>query len=389
MRPRKRFDGTEIKGLPAFTIVNPIVMPSKLDAAIYFEQELDVTETMEYIHDVNKELIKRREILTLFEVVMCATARTIALRPRLNRFIMRRRYYQRNRITFNFIAKKELTDEGEEVSVKIPFGPFETLETVARTAKRYIKKATSGEGLKTEELVNFFARFSPGLLKVISDAIDWLDSRNVFMGDVVETDPMWCSVFLTNVGSFGIEAPFHHLYERGNCHFFMAVGKVRTEFVIGAGGKAVPRRKLTLRYTYDDRIADGIYMATSLEILKRFIEHPAELSKEPELDEALVRELALDERLYREAAGDDPEGAGDYYEGQAEDDADARKYHRTRRVSGSGRRPQGRADDGGDGEAEHGRGGNRRAVHGNHKGLVWRAAQRAADVKKRGRHRDE
>jgi hypothetical protein len=38
--------------------------------------------------------------------------------------------------------------------------------------------------------------------------------------------PMWSGIFMTNVGSFGLDAPYHHLFERGNCPVFLAMGKV-------------------------------------------------------------------------------------------------------------------------------------------------------------------
>jgi len=85
---------------------------------------------------------------------------------------------------------------------------------------------------------------------------------------------MWCSVFMTNVGSFGLEAPFHHLYERGNCPIFVSVGKVREEFIMNKHGEVEKKLMLRLRYTFDDRIADGVYMGNSLNILKSYIENP-------------------------------------------------------------------------------------------------------------------
>ncbi len=62
-------------------------MPNKSGSTILYEQDFDVTGTMEVIRGVNRELIKDREIMPLFGVVICATVRAVAQRPKLNRFI--------------------------------------------------------------------------------------------------------------------------------------------------------------------------------------------------------------------------------------------------------------------------------------------------------------
>lgn len=276
------------------------IMPRKNDALVFFEQELDVTDTLEYIHEVNRELIQRREILTLFELILCAGVRTLVLRPRINRFVSDYRFYQRNRIEFSFVAKKEISDDGEEVTVKIPFSPYETLETVAVKTKRYIRTATSSDGVTTEKIVDFIDRLPNWAIKIVARGIDWLDAKKIYLGELIETDPMWCSVFFTNVGSFGLDAPFHHLYERGNCPLFVSVGKTRLVPVLGADGIVRQRKKITIKITCDERISEGVYMAKGLEIMKKLIEDPKSLSLPPELSEAALSALALDPGTYLE-----------------------------------------------------------------------------------------
>jgi len=299
MSKRQRFDGTMID-VPPFSRMMLFIMPRKNDALVFFEQEIDITDTLEYIHEVNRDLIQKREVLTLFELVMCAGVRTLALRPRINRFVADYRFYQRNRIEFSFVAKKELSDDGEEVTVKIPFSPFETLESVAVKTKRYLRKATSDDGVTTEKIVDFVDRLPNWAIKLVARGIDWLDARKVYLGSLVETDPMWCSVFFTNVGSFGLDAPYHHLYERGNCPLFASVGKMRAVTEFGPDGAPRQRKKLTIKYTCDERISEGVYMAKALEIMKHFIEDPRALSSPPELDEAALSALGLDPGTYSE-----------------------------------------------------------------------------------------
>ena len=293
MLKRSRRDGTLVKNVPPFTALMPYLMPDKKGSAIFYEQDLDITDTLAYIKKVNRVLIKKREILTLFEVVLCAALRAVVFRPRLNRFISGCKYYQRNQLILSFVAKREITDEGEEMNIKMPLEPDETLESLARKVKTAVKEATLGNGQENKQVVDAFAKLPHTLLKFLSKAMVWVDQHNLMPYSVTQSDPMYSTVFLANVGSFGLDAPFHHLFEWGNSPIFLAVGNVRTERILDAEGKVQERKKLRLRYTFDDRIADGVYMSKALGLVQKFVEHPEELSTPPEIPEALLAELNL------------------------------------------------------------------------------------------------
>lgn len=98
MLKKTRSDATLIRDLPDFTRFLPFLMPTKNGSVIYYEQDLDVTKTVALIKQVNRDLIKQREILTLFGLVINAMVRTLALRPKFNRFISGNRFWQRNQI---------------------------------------------------------------------------------------------------------------------------------------------------------------------------------------------------------------------------------------------------------------------------------------------------
>jgi hypothetical protein len=293
MLKKTRCDGTLIRDLPAFTILMPFVMPTRAASVIFFDQEVDVTEAQKRLKEINRELIKRREIVTLFDVVLAAAARGVALRPKVNRFISGKRFYQRNQIVFNFVAKKELSDEGEEVNVKIPFEPGETLYEVARKVHAYVKKAISDEGMDNDKVVKTLARMPHFVKCFVAWALEFLDRHNMMPSDMIESDPCYCSVFLANVGSFGLDTPFHHLYDRGNCPIFIAMGRVRAENRLEADGTVSERKLLRLRYSFDDRVADGVYMGKALDYIKGFVEKPGELETPLALDPKILAELNL------------------------------------------------------------------------------------------------
>jgi hypothetical protein len=277
----------------------PYLMPDKAGSIIFYQEDYDVTEALGYIKDWNRR--KAREtgaLLTLFEVVLCAAARAVALRPRVNRFVAGKRYYQRNEILLSFVAKKELSDDGKEVNVKVPFAPGEPLAATARKIKDYVKKGISEDGHDNEKIVDALMRLPSFVLTFVSKAYNSLDARNLLPYAVTESDPMWSTIFLANVGSFGLDPPFHHLFERGTCPVFMAVGKVRAENRLSAAADGSPRveeRKfLRINYSFDDRIADGIYMGRTLELVRRFIEDPALLDEPEAIPPETLAELGIE-----------------------------------------------------------------------------------------------
>ena len=50
-----------------------------------------------------------------------------------------------------------------------------------------------------------------------------------------------------------------------------------------ADGSVSEHKILCLRYSFDDRIADGTYMGKTLELMRRLIEEPEPLAERPEL----------------------------------------------------------------------------------------------------------
>jgi len=91
---------------------------------------------------------------------------------------------------------------------------------------------------------------------------------------LVDTDPMYTSAFVANLGSLKIDAAYHHLYEHGNCPLFVTIGRV-TEVPAVVDGTLVARPVIRLRYSFDERVEDGLYCARSLSILQQRLEDPA------------------------------------------------------------------------------------------------------------------
>ena len=84
------------------------------------------------------------------------------------------------------------------------------------------------------------------------------------MRRALQDDPLNASLFVANLGSVGLDAPYHHLYEYGNCPLFATVGQLKPGLFAAPDGAVVSRPALVLRYSYDERVEDGFYAAQAI-----------------------------------------------------------------------------------------------------------------------------
>ena len=292
MFTKKRPDGTHIKNLHIFTQLLPYLMPTRTDACIFFEQEFDLTNTLKYVRKCRKENPDKATLST-FYLILYAALRSIALRPKMNRFVSGHRFYQRNRISFNFVVKRDLSDEGEEVNVTMSFSPFLSLDDFCKKIDSHILSIKDGSGTDSEKInanVTSLPRF---LVKLLVWGLKYLDYHNGLPKSVINSLPFYSSIFFTNVGSVGIDAPFHHNFEIGNCGIFCAIGKIKKVPVLKTDGTVETRDKVRITWTYDDRIADGIYCARATDMVRVLVENPEKLEAPLTLTEEQLANLGL------------------------------------------------------------------------------------------------
>ena len=94
---------------------------------------------------------------------------------------------------------------------------------------------------------------------------------------MIAGDPMYTSVFVTNLGSVGLDRTYHHLYEYGTIPIFVVVGGYRNVPLAEDAGRVVVKRVSTIKYTYDERVEDGFYCARAVSRMKELLENPDRL----------------------------------------------------------------------------------------------------------------
>jgi hypothetical protein len=285
-----RSDGTLLNNLPFFRVLNPLLMRSRTESTIFIPCKVDVTHTLEYVEQLNAS---REDKVSIFNVILTAVVRTFTLRPQLNRFVIGHDIYQRNKLQFSFIAKKELSEHGAETNVKLTCSPYETVCTIIDKLKEELGVARSEEGNESEKQVNGLAKYPGFLLRFAIKAFRWLDRHNLAPASMIESDPLYTSCYLTNVGSIHMPSPFHHLFEWGTASLFIGFGEYYKTPVVDENGEIVARDIMDIVVVYDDRISEGIYGARAIKLMTSFIESPEQLEQPPEIPQEILDELML------------------------------------------------------------------------------------------------
>jgi len=107
------------------------------------------------------------------------------------------------------------------------------------------------------------------LTRLVLHVARGLDALGLLPRAMIDGDPLFASAFIANLGSVGLDAGYHHLWEYGNIPIFCVVGRVQT--------RADGRRFVELKWSYDERVEDGLYCAKSLELLRQYVEAPESL----------------------------------------------------------------------------------------------------------------
>jgi len=264
----RRPDATLARDLPAIRRFMPFISPRRNESLVYFSHDLSVEQALAFVEERNRTRPADRP-MTLFHLLLRALVRVLDERPRLNRFTAGGRVWQRDGIWISFSAKKAFDDESPIITVKRRFDPGEALDQMVDGLHARIFTGRSDHKSTSDREMDLLLRFPPSVVRLALAFVRGANALGLLPRAMIESDPMYASAFITNLGSVGLEAGYHHLWEYGTIPMFCVVGRVKPG---PDGGRIV-----TLKWSYDERVEDGLYCARSLEILRRLVEAPEKL----------------------------------------------------------------------------------------------------------------
>lgn len=288
-----RVDGTMIRDESPERRIMPFLMPRRNDCAVYHAATYDIGKARRWLRAYNRA--NPPQTATLFHMFLWACGQSLAAYPRMNRFVVGHRLYQRRSIEISFAAKRELSPEAPTFTVKVPTADGEPFAHTAARVAGSIRDGRHGQKRAVDRELALALWLPAFLLKLILWLWATLDRWGLLPRALIADDPMYASLFVANLGSVGLKNTFHHLYERGTVSMFAVLGPAEKSIVAGKSGPEV-RESMDVRWTFDERITDGYYAAMSLRNVRSIMEDPERHIGAPEAVAAQATATATPER---------------------------------------------------------------------------------------------
>ncbi|MDD2435069.1 MAG: 2-oxo acid dehydrogenase subunit E2 [Bacilli bacterium] len=271
----KRFgdrpDGTKVRHLDIIHRLVTHIAPKRCGAEVYINEKLDITELLKYLEEKNKT---REEKINFFHVFNYAIAKVIYHRPLLNRFVVNRKFYDRNKISLAFVAKMTKEDYAEELLVVVNVDETDKLEDISKKVLEQVNKARTTNDSSLDKLMSAVSKLPNFIIAFIVWFLNKLNHYGLMPKSIMEGDYNFASVLLTNLGSIKCNSIYHHLNEWGTNSIVGAIGTIHKEQVVNDKGKLEIRDIVDVGVTLDERIADGVYFAKSINLLKHILANP-------------------------------------------------------------------------------------------------------------------
>lgn len=268
---RFRSDGDLVTDLPTTRRIMPFLMPTRNESVVYFDMELPAELVDARIAALRAEGVHA----TVMHVVAVAAVRVLTERPRLNRFVAGGRHWQRRGIWLSFSGKKRKDDNAPVVVIKREVSSQASDAEIVRALDGGVNELRSTTKNRTDKELDLLLALPTFLLGWLVTLIKRLDHWGVLPKWYIDGDPMFASMFIANLGSIGMDAAQHHLYEYGNIPLFCVIGTARDAFFVDDAGVTRARRVYPLRFSFDERIEDGLYCIRALDRLRQLLQAPA------------------------------------------------------------------------------------------------------------------
>lgn len=251
------------------------IKPNRCDSDVYINFKVDVTELKKYIE---KKKIEDDKI-TYFHAFSAAIAKTVSLRPLLNRFLLNSHYYERNEISLAFVAKTEFKDNAPEFFAYLKADPTDNIDNIKEKIYDKVNKIRSSEKNEADDLIEKVGRMPRFIRAFVIWLLKTLDNYDLLPKSLVENDIYHSTILISNLGSIKCGAIYHNLTDFGTNSILMTVGEIKKEPVI-IEDKIVIHDVCEFGINLDERIADGAYFAKSMNLFKYILENPKLLEEQ-------------------------------------------------------------------------------------------------------------
>lgn len=274
-----RYDGWRVRNVDTVFQVIPFFLRTRMDAQNFYSDRVTINHLEQFVQEHKAEMPQ----LSIMHILIAALVRLFSQRPNLNRFVVWNKIFARNHFNLSIAVKRSLTDDGEETMIKPYFRLEDTLQDIVARINSEIEHNTQiGQKNGSDIVAKTLGHLPSFLLRTTVFSLFWLDKIGIMPRTIFRVSPWHSSVFLTNIGSIGVESIYHHLYEFGTCSMFLALGRKTTRNITDKNGNSNKEKSLLLRFVLDERTCDGFYYASSMRVLNKILANPECLLSPPE-----------------------------------------------------------------------------------------------------------
>ena len=279
---RHRSDGVFAKDADPILGMTSHIMPHRYDAMVQFLMVERCEAMDDYIRKMGEKGIK----LNYMHILIASIVRLYAAKPKINRFVMNGRVFQRKGIHISFAMKKSLSEDGAEETVKLRFTGEETIFEIKEKIDELIIKGRNESGNDTVKTAKLLRMIPNGLTKFVINLLKFMDKHGCLPKKLIEVSPFHVGCWVTNMKSISTDYVYHHLYDFGTSSLFVGLGKERLEPVVNEQTNQLEVGKvLRMGLVIDERICDGFYYAKSIKYVRKLMENPALLEEKYKLTE--------------------------------------------------------------------------------------------------------
>ena len=273
---RNRRDGKRVTNISGMHSLLPHFKPSRADSDVYINHKLDVTELVKYYEKLKKN--EETKHITYFHLFCAAMGMTVYNRPLLNRFVINKKYYDREEVSISFVAKKEFTDTSEENLSVIKINEEDDLNEIANKISSVVKEIRSKKNNLTDDFINNIGKLPKIIKALIVGLVKFGDNHDLLPKSLTANSIYHSTVLVSNLGSLGCGAIYHNLTDFGTNSILITIGEIKDEAVV-INGKVEVRKVCELGANLDERIADGFYFIKSIQLLEHILNNPSLLEK--------------------------------------------------------------------------------------------------------------
>ena len=248
------------------------LMRGRNESAVYAEHDVSLRHADAFIREWNQANPGLR--IDVFHLATWALRQTLDRYPQMGGFVAGGRLYDRRGTWFSYAIKAKLETGAPLIVVKRRFDTDASFAAMVEGMRDTEHSYRNGAAARVERELGLLLAFPGFIRRIVMRFVNLGDRLGMLPKSFIENDPMYASAFFANMASLGMPAVYHHLYEYGTVGVFCSLGRPTAEPGSPTSGPN-RRRTMNVRWTFDERVQDGLMSWLAIRRFAQVLEDPA------------------------------------------------------------------------------------------------------------------